>query len=56
MKEFVVRTVLFLDFLLAAPLFAALIWIDPGKYVAAMESGAGLRAKILKYREEGKKR
>jgi hypothetical protein len=54
MREFVVRTCLLIDLLCALPIFAALIFIDPEKYVSTLEaSGDSIRKRILKYRKGG---
>ncbi len=53
MREFVIRTCLLIDFLLAIPVFAALIFVDPERYARTLrESEASIHERILKYRNE----
>jgi hypothetical protein len=52
MREFVVRTCLTVDFLLALPVFLLLIWRDPERYALTLRaSEASIRERILQYRK-----
>jgi hypothetical protein len=53
MKEFVVRTLLTIDFLVAIPIFLALIWRNPDLYADVLaQSGVTIRARAEWFRRE----
>jgi hypothetical protein len=50
-KEFVVRTLLLIDFLGAVPVFGLMILVDPDRYIETLvQSGETIRRRVEKYR------
>lgn len=53
-REFVVRTLLLIDYLVSVPVFALLILVSPERYAASLAaSGETIRARVLEYRKKG---